>query len=212
MKRTWIAATLILMITFGLSFAQESGGETGGAETGGAMMGETGGGETGGAMMGETGGAMMGNANATLAGNNEVPAVDTSATGDVTATLEGNTLTVDGSFEGLSSDLMEVAGTPAHIHQAAAGENGDVIYPLEVQANDDNRSGTLSGTFDLTDEQVAAYQAGNLYVNIHTQDHPGGEIRVQLGDMGMMNGETGGAMMDGDTGGSETGGSESGGG
>ncbi|CAN5829038.1 hypothetical protein BH24DEI2_BH24DEI2_14150 [soil metagenome] len=202
MKKTWTVTMLSLLCVLGIAFAQD----TGGAETGGSMIGETGGSETGGAMM------SMDNLTVMLEGSNEVPPVDTAASGEVTATLDGNTLTIDGSFEGLSSDLMEVAGTPAHIHQAAAGENGDVILKLDVQANDDNRSGTLSGTFDLTDEQLAAYQAGNLYVNVHSQDHPGGEIRAQLSNMGgMMNGETGGSMMGTDTGGSETGGGETGG-
>ncbi|CAN5747402.1 hypothetical protein BH24DEI2_BH24DEI2_21800 [soil metagenome] len=183
MKKTWMMFVLALCLTVGLGLAQESGGETGGAESGGATMGtETGGSDTGGSMMGETGGAMMGmdNLTATLSGSQQVPPNDSEASGEVNATLDGTTLTIEGSFEGLSSDLMEVDGTPAHIHQAPAGENGPVILPLEVEANEDDRSGTLSGTFELTDEQLAAYEAGNLYVNIHTQDYPDGEIRAQL--------------------------------
>ena len=32
----------------------------------------------------------------------------------------------------------------------------------------------------LTDEQFAAYQAGNLYVNVHSAQNKPGEIRGQL--------------------------------
>jgi hypothetical protein len=32
----------------------------------------------------------------------------------------------------------------------------------------------------LTDEQYAAFKAGNLYVNVHSAEHKGGEIRTQL--------------------------------
>lgn len=115
-----------------------------------------------------------------LSGAQEVPSVDTTATGQGTATLEGNQLTVDGTFEGLSSDLLEVEGSSAHIHEAAVGENGPIVVNLDVTPGADNRSGTFVGTFDLTDEQVSAFEDGRYYVNVHTDTFPGGEIRGQL--------------------------------
>lgn len=118
---------------------------------------------------------------AALAGENEVPAVATMASGDVTATLTGLTLVVDGSFEGLMSDLVEIAGSSAHIHQAAAGANGAVVFSLDV-ASTDQRSGTLSGEFELTEQQRDDFLAGLYYVNVHTVDNGSGELRAQLVD------------------------------
>lgn len=116
---------------------------------------------------------------AALAGENEVPAVATSGGGDVTATLTGSTLVVEGSFDGLMSDLVDIAGSPAHIHQAPAGANGGVIYGLDVVSTD-QRSGSLSGEFELSEAEREAFLAGDLYVNVHTVGNGAGELRAQL--------------------------------
>jgi hypothetical protein len=93
-------------------------------------------------------------------------------TGWVRATLDGSTLTVEGEFENLSSQA-----TNAHIHLAPPGQHGPVVLPLEfTQAT----SGTLSGTFELTDEQLSELLAMNFYVNVHTELNPGGEVRAWL--------------------------------
>lgn len=117
---------------------------------------------------------------ASLSGQNEVPPVDTPATGEANASVDGRGFTIEGSFEGLQSDLLEVSGSPAHIHLAAVGENGAIAFPLEVTAGDDNRSGTFRLQTDLTDEQAESLFAGQWYVNVHTVDQPEGEIRGQL--------------------------------
>ena len=135
-----------------------------------------------------------------LSGSQEVPPVMTDATGSATFTLMGDSLSVTGDFEGLSSMAVEVAGSPAHIHMAPMGENGDVIIPLNVTLGEDGMSGIFSTDATLTPEQTDAIMAGNLYINVHSEMHQGGELRGQLvpGMMGMsgdMMGETGGAMM-----------------
>ncbi len=114
-----------------------------------------------------------------LSGAQEVPAVETSATGSATATLSGSTLTVAGELSGLSSPVVEVAGSPGHIHQAPAGSNGDVIFPLVVSMTDDT-SGTFSLSTELNAEQVTAYNAGEFYLNFHTETNQGGELRGQI--------------------------------
>lgn len=86
---------------------------------------------------------------------------------------------VAGEFSSLSSPLVEIAGTPGHVHQAPVGENGDVVFPLTVSSTD-GMSGTFSLSTELTPEQLAAYNAGEFYVNLHTEMNQGGELRGQL--------------------------------
>lgn len=117
---------------------------------------------------------------APLAGANEVPPVESDATGEVTATLEGTMLSVDGTYQGLI-----VAGPGAHIHgPATVEENADVLFPLTF----DNEAGTLSASLDLAAPENAEFgpaafgylQNGLLYANLHTEENPSGEIRGQL--------------------------------
>ncbi len=121
-----------------------------------------------------------------LAGDHEVPPVTTAASGTATATLEGSTLTIGGTFSDLSSDLLSVAGSPAHIHQAAPDANGPIVGNLDV-GSDDDRNGSLSGSLELTSAEQQAFRDGLLYVNVHTADHPGGEIRGQFEPIGPAN-------------------------
>jgi hypothetical protein len=107
----------------------------------------------------------------TLSGDQEVPAVKTSASGGGTITIND-----DKSVSG-SVTTTGVAGTMAHIHNGAAGKNGPVIIPLTKSGD-----GTWSvpAGAKLTDAQYAAFEAGDLYVNVHSAANKGGEIRGQL--------------------------------
>lgn len=114
-----------------------------------------------------------------LAGDNEVPPVASSASGEVTATLVGDVLTVNGDFSAMETDLMAVSGSAAHIHEGDVDETGPILFNLQVTSAD-NRSGTVSGTFELTGAQITVFEQGLLYVNVHTVGNPMGEIRGQL--------------------------------
>jgi hypothetical protein len=110
----------------------------------------------------------------TLTGANEVPPVQTSATGSGHVTVHADkTVKVDLKVSGMQA-------TAAHIHMGAAGANGGVIVPLEKKG--DNEFVSKDGA-KLTEEQYAAYKAGNTYVNVHSDAHKGGEIRAQLKGM-----------------------------
>lgn len=107
----------------------------------------------------------------TLSGANEVPAVATSATGTATVTIRpDHTVSVKESVSGMTP-------TASHIHQGAAGANGPVIVPF-VKTGDNSFASPENAK--LTEAQYEAFKAGNLYVNVHSAAHPGGEIRAQL--------------------------------
>jgi hypothetical protein len=109
--------------------------------------------------------------NVTLSGGEEVPPVVTSAKGGGTITVKDDK-TVAGSIT-----VTGMNDTAAHIHQAARGNAGPVIITLTKA---DDGSWTVPAGAKLTDAQYAAYKAGNLYVNVHSRAHKGGELRAQL--------------------------------
>ena len=106
----------------------------------------------------------------TLAGDQEVPPVKTTAAGTGTIAV-GDDKSVSGSVTSTG-----IVGTAAHIHEAASGKNGPVIIPLTKSGD----SYAVPAGAKLTDAQFASFKAGNLYVNVHSAANPGGEIRGQL--------------------------------
>ncbi|HZI82877.1 MAG TPA: CHRD domain-containing protein [Casimicrobiaceae bacterium] len=107
----------------------------------------------------------------TLTGSNEVPPVTTSATGTATVTIKpDHSVIVKESVTGMTA-------TASHIHQGAAGANGPVIVPFTKTGDN---AFVAPDNAKLTDAQYDAFKAGNLYVNVHSAAHPGGEIRAQL--------------------------------
>ena len=117
---------------------------------------------------------------ASLNGGQEVPPVATAGTGSAILSVNFITGAISGavSFTGLSSVAVS-----AHIHEGAAGVNGLIIVPLA------GGIGLTSGTWIvpagsvLTAAQLNALQAGGLYVQIHTQLFPAGEIRGRLASL-----------------------------
>jgi hypothetical protein len=106
-----------------------------------------------------------------LSGDQEVPPVQTQASGSGTITVND-----DKSVSG-SITTTGMNATAAHIHEAAAGKNGPVVIPLEKKS--DKEFAVPTGA-KLSDAQYKAFKAGDLYVNVHSDAHKGGEIRAQL--------------------------------
>jgi len=108
----------------------------------------------------------------TLSGDQEVPAVTTNAKG------EGHIkIGADKSISGKIT-TTGIEGTMGHIHEGKApGENGPPIITLEKGSDG---SWSVPKGSKLTDEQYESYKAGKLYVNIHSAEHKGGEIRAPL--------------------------------
>jgi hypothetical protein len=135
------------------------------------------------------------NFSATLSGAEEVPAVPTTATGTATFTVNGGQISYTVNVNGIQNAAV------SHIHIAPAGENGPVRMnlcgtgdplPACVSGTGVLATGSNATTLGVTfDELVAAMQAGDAYVNVHTDDGspppnsgPGdmasGEIRGQI--------------------------------
>ena len=106
-----------------------------------------------------------------LNGGEETPPVTTSASGSGTIKISK-----DGMVGG-SVKTTGVDGIAAHIHVGAPGQSGPPIITLVKTA--DGVWSVPPGS-KLTEEQLASFKAGNLYVNVHSAEHKPGEIRAQL--------------------------------
>jgi CHRD domain len=138
-----------------------------------------------------------------LTGYEEVPALSTPGSGEFKAFVNrsGEEIRYRLSYSGTESPV-----TQAHIHFENATNNGGVVAFLctnlgNAPAGSDPPAcppdgGTVTGTLDAADvgpgaadqgiaagefdELVDAIRAGATYVNVHSEDRPGGEIRAQL--------------------------------
>jgi CHRD domain len=106
-----------------------------------------------------------------LTGAHEVPSVKTMAHGY--GVIE---IAADGKVSGKVT-THGIEGTMAHIHEAPPGQNGAPVIALKR-----GPKGTWlvpSGS-KLSPAEYKAFLAGDLYINVHSAAHPGGEIRGQL--------------------------------
>ena len=89
--------------------------------------------------------------------------------GSATATLKGSTLTISGTFSGLKT-----AATVARIHRSPkTAMRGPAIGDLTATAD---TSGTISGSIELTKTQIDDLAAGRLYIQLHSQKAPDGNL------------------------------------
>ena len=127
----------------------------------------------------------------TLHGKNEVPVRVTTAYGQATFQLVGDSITYRLVVHAVDNVLQ------AHIHVGATGVNGGIVawlYPSAPPATlipgrfkgvlgqgaigDGEVVGTLAG--QGVAGLLAALRSGDTYVNVHTQEFTGGEIRGQI--------------------------------
>lgn len=104
---------------------------------------------------------------------NEVPARVSDGFGDVLGVYDNDTkvLTLRIHYANLKAPL-----TAWHIHKAAAGVNGSVLFNFGAPAPSDFTYSTPA----LAPDQENDLMTGNYYVNLHSTLYPGGEIRGQL--------------------------------
>lgn len=126
-----------------------------------------------------------------LSGDQSVPPLQTSASGNAIIYIEGGPNGYNISFEIDVTNIVDV--TAAHIHLGAKDANGPVIVPLFTGPQ---KSGSFTGVLakgsitekDLTGpmagktfaDLAAAVLGGQTYVNVHTAANPTGEIRGQI--------------------------------
>ena len=128
-----------------------------------------------------------------LSGGEEVPPNESKATGQAIFQISEDGMAL--SYTLIVANIENV--TQAHIHLAPAGVNGGVVawlYPggppaklipgrtdgvlAEGVITKASLVGSLAGK-ELS-VLIEAMQAGNTYVNVHTSQVPGGEVRGQL--------------------------------
>lgn len=134
-----------------------------------------------------------------LTGDEEVPAVDTDATGNAVYKLDEAAGELH--FKLIVANIEDV--TQAHIHCGAAGVNGPVVVFLFPDAPPPDPGVTVNGILaqgtrtnaDVIprpdspqcpggvsnfDDVIAKMRGGDAYTNVHTVANPGGEIRGQI--------------------------------
>jgi hypothetical protein len=124
---------------------------------------------------------------AKLDGNNEVPAVNSTAEGVINFKTKNDMLTWKMNVTGTND------ATGLNIHKGKAGEKGEIVVDLmKVSKHSDNPKGmTMRG--NVTDSSLTGSMAGqtiadlktamangDTYVNLKTQDHPDGLMRGQI--------------------------------
>jgi hypothetical protein len=121
---------------------------------------------------------------AQMSASQETPANNTRGSGTAT-------ISIDGTKMHYSVDVKDLSGAPtmAHIHVGARGVAGPPVFTFPIKAGAD-KNGTISeGSVELTTDVSAGISGdslktllnnGHAYVNVHTKNFPGGEVRGQV--------------------------------
>lgn len=104
----------------------------------------------------------------------EVPPPASSATGTGLMVLDPATrkFTARITVSGMTANA-------AHIHEAAVGVNGPIIFPF-TQTAPGSAIWAAAADATLSEAQLATLRAGGLYFNAHSVAFPGGEVRGQI--------------------------------
>lgn len=110
---------------------------------------------------------------------------------------DSNILTFDFDFQGLGGGLFDAA-TGIHLHLAGDANdpfntNGGIVFNLNsgmdanvtlssalIATDGTASSGRVTGTAQLTEAQQGQLFGGQFYLNIHSDDFRGGELRANL--------------------------------
>lgn len=109
--------------------------------------------------------------------SNEVPPIssnDSDGNGDATITVDPESRVARYVARWC---CMTGPATMAHFHRGARGTTGSIVHALVMNVGDSVVEGTWSG---LSDQDIADIRSGNIYLNVHTDNYPNGEIRGQV--------------------------------
>lgn len=106
---------------------------------------------------------------AIINGAQQVPVVNSAATGDFTGSYNSGTkqLAYTVTYQGITPSI-------AHIHIGAPGMVGSVAIPFA------NLTSPITGTVTLTADQADNLLKNSMYVNMHSNAYPNGEIRGDI--------------------------------
>ena len=138
------------------------------------------GGEVRGQLINRTG--LTGVFDAMAYGEQQNPAVLTDGQGGVYIEVREDSMFVTGAFS-LESPAVDVMGTPAHLHFGYFGQNGPIALALAPTLADDRRSGVFArerNGFAVPAGLPDSLFRGGVYLNVHSEAHPAGEIRGQV--------------------------------
>ncbi|HMN58100.1 MAG TPA: CHRD domain-containing protein [Ottowia sp.] len=112
-----------------------------------------------------------------LTGAQQVPPVQTAGSGTAKLTYDPDTRVVTWNID--FSKLSSPA-TMAHFHgPAPAGKNASPKIWISQQGSKEVTS-PLTGQATLSADDAKMFEAGDMYINVHSKDHPSGEIRGQV--------------------------------
>jgi hypothetical protein len=135
-----------------------------------------------------------------MSGDQEVPPVNSSATATADLTFCGTEVCIFLQYDGIDEELFSnftgnitnstgnttsSSVTGLHIHQGAIGTNGEIVINFEELLGDNPIDGCIEVTsrrarrFLALADEIAA-NPSDYYINLHTIEFPGGELRGQL--------------------------------
>ncbi len=112
-----------------------------------------------------------------LTGAEQTPPVMTKGKGTAYLTWDASTrvLTWHINYSGLSSDA-----TMSHFHNGANGAKCGGPVAIWISKKGEPVKSPITGKATLTPEQAQQLAAGDWYINVHSKDHPAGEICGQV--------------------------------
>jgi hypothetical protein len=87
--------------------------------------------------------------------------------------------TLDTMWYDVLTQNMSGPITAAHFHEGEPGEAGDVLYNVSDDIDGNRIMGMITGD-DLSTELINQFLRGEVYLNLHSDLYPDGEIRGQV--------------------------------